>query len=328
MTRFRPVSLSLRPALLLALAAGLLLPALLWLLAEGLFGAQLGTAIERHRAAVLLMIVVQGVAAAALTLRVLDQRLAWPLDRLAEQAQALAAMRPVPALQWPVDDEFTPLARGLDGLRTRVAELQSELRASDSRLHRAAMYDGLTGLPNRALMAELFGHEAASARRAGRSLALLHLGLDRFRTFNDTLGRGVGDELLKGMGHRIAAALRDSDFICRGAGDEYLLLLSGTEGWDRVASAAERLLRAVEEPLELPHSGHVVGLSAGIGIAMYPSDGTDFEGLARAAALALDRSKALGRGLYSFYQPDMDQALRRRIDAERELAHALEHGEF
>lgn len=328
MTRFRPVSLSLRPALLLALAAGLLLPALLWLLGEGLFGAQLGTAIERHRAAVLLMIVVQGVAAAALTLRVLDQRLAWPLDRLADQAQALAAMRPVPALQWPVDDEFTPLARGLDGLRTRVAELQSELRASDSRLHRAAMYDGLTGLPNRALMAELFGHEAASARRAGRSLALLHLGLDRFRTFNDTLGRGVGDELLKGMGHRIAAALRDSDFICRGAGDEYLLLLSGAEGWDRVASAAERLLRAVEEPLELPHSGHVVGLSAGIGIAMYPSDGTDFEGLARAAALALDRSKALGRGLYSFYQPGMDQALRRRIDAERELAHALEHGEF
>ena len=328
MTRFRPVSLSLRPALLLALAAGLLLPALLWLLAEGLFGAQLGTAIERHRAAVLLMIVVQGVAAAALTLRVLDQRLAWPLDRLAEQAQALAAMRPVPALQWPVDDEFTPLARGLDGLRTRVAELQLKLRASDSRLHRAAMYDGLTGLPNRALMAELFGHEAASARRAGRSLALLHLGLDRFRTFNDTLGHATGDELLKGMGHRVAAALRDSDFICRGAGDEFIVLLPGAESWDRVAATAERLLRTIEEPLELPRSGHVVTLSAGVGIAMYPSDGTDFEGLARAAALALDRSKTLGRGLYSFYQPSLDQALRQRIDSERELTHALEHDEF
>ena len=322
--------MTLRTALLLAVAAGLLGPALVWLGASGLIttDAALAEALARHRATVLLLVAVQALVVAGLTLYALAQRFVYPLDRLTAHVQGLDALRPMPALDWPAHDDFLPMAHALDGLRQRVNELQTDLRASEARLNKAAMYDSLTGLPNRALMAELFGHEASSARRAGRSLALLHLGLDRFRTFNDTLGHATGDELLKGMGHRVAAALRDSDFICRGAGDGFLVLLPGPEGWDRVASAAERLLRAVEEPLELPRSGHVVSLSAGIGIAMYPSDGTDFEGLARAAALALDRSKTLGRGLYSFYQPSMDQALQQRIETERELNQALEHGEF
>jgi diguanylate cyclase (GGDEF)-like protein len=319
---------SLRAAVLLAIVAGLLAPAVLWLAAELVLGDALGTTVERHRAAVLLMVAVQGVAAAALTLHVLTRRLTWPLERLADHAHALAEGRPVAALGRGPGGDFAPLARELDGLRQRLGELQADLRAGESRLHKAAMYDHLTGLPNRALMHELFGHEAASARRQARALALLRVGLDRFRTFNDTLGHAAGDELITGMAHRLAATLRDADFICRGSGDEFLVLLPGPAGWDRVASAAERLLRAVEEPLQLPRSGHVVSLSASIGIAMYPTDGGDFEGLARAASLALERSKTLGRGLYSFYQPGLDQALRRRIADERELARALERDEF
>lgn len=332
MKRLPTPAVTLRAAVLLALVAGLLVPALLWLLAEVVFAEALGAAAERHRAAVLLMVAVQGVAAAALTLQVLTRRFAWPLDRLTDQVHRLAALRPVSALApaakpWAGDD-FAPLVDELDGLRQRVLDLQAELRAGESRLHKAAMYDHLTGLPNRALMHELFGHEAAAARRSGRSLALLRIGLDRFRTFNDTLGHGAGDELITGMGHRLAATLRDADFIGRGSGDEFIVLLPGPQGWDRVATAAERLLRAVEEPLQLPRSGHVVSLSASVGVAMYPSDGGDFEGLVRAASLALERSKSLGRGLYSFYQPGMDQALRQRIATERELAQALEHDEF
>lgn len=319
---------SLRAAVMLAIVAGLLVPAALWLAAELLFGNALGTAVERHRAAVLLMVAVQGVATAALTLWVLTRRLTWPLERLAEQAHALAEGRPVAALGRGPGADFAPLSRELDGLRQRLGEMQADLRAGESRLHKAAMYDHLTGLPNRALMHELFGHEAASARRQARALALLRVGLDRFRTFNDSLGHAAGDELITGMAHRLAATLRDADFICRGSGDEFLVLLPGPAGWDRVATAAERLLRVVEEPLQLPRSGHVVSLSASIGIAMYPTDGADFEGLARAASLALERSKALGRGLYSFYQPGLDQALRRRIADERELARALERDEF
>ncbi|WP_326534640.1 putative bifunctional diguanylate cyclase/phosphodiesterase [Pseudorhodoferax sp.] len=318
---------TLRSALLLVTLAGLLLPALGWLVADGLWGSA-GPDAAGARSAVLLMVALQAVCVAVLLLAVLTRRFVWPLERLVSHVESLGGQRPVAALAWPAGDELQPLAEQLGSLRQRVDELQQELRSSEASLHRAAMYDGVTNLPNRALMAELFGHEAASARRHGRSLALLHIGLDRFRTFNDTLGHGAGDELLKAMGERLAGTLRDSDFLCRGVGDEFVVLLPGPEGWDRVASAAERLLRAAEQPLELAHSGHVVSLSAGIGIAMFPHDGADFEALARAATLALDRSKTLGRGLYSFYQPRLDVALRSRIDTERELAQALERDEF
>ncbi len=317
-------SLSLRPALLLALLASVLWPALLWLTAEWWFSPDP----QARRAAVLLMVTVQGVSAAGLVLWVLARRLDAPLDRLRGQLQGLSGERPMPSLQGLVGDDFVPLAQDIEGLRHRQAELQAALRSSESRAHKAHFYDGPSGLPNRALMAELFEHEAAAARRSGRTLAVLELGLDRFRTFNDSLGPAAGDELISGMGRRLLATLRDADIVSRGVGDEFLLLLPGADGWDQVARAAERLLRGVEEPLELPRSGHVVSLSASIGIAMYPSDGTSFDGLARAATLALERSKSLGRGLYSFYQPGLDHALRQRINTERELTLALENGEF
>jgi diguanylate cyclase (GGDEF)-like protein len=320
----RLASLSLRSALLLAVLAAVLLPAVAWLAGEWWFDPGL----ETRRAALLLMVTVQGVAAAALALWVLAWRLDRPLDRLRTQLQGVAGDRPMPSLAGLIGEDFAPLARDIEGVRHRQADLQAALRVSESQVHKATFYDAHSGLPNRALLAEMFGHEAAVARRAGRTLAVLQLGLDRFRTFSDAMGPAAGDELIGGMARRLLATLRDSDIISRGIGDEFLLLLVGPESWDQVARAAERLLRCVAEALELPRCGHVVSVSASIGIAMYPSDGADLDDLARAAALAQERSRSLGGGGYSFYQPDMDHALRQRLSSERELAQALENGEF
>lgn len=325
MSNPNPRPQNLRAWLMLAAAGGVLLPGLAALAALLLWH---GGADARLRAGLLLLVTVQALLVGAALLWRLLRGLDDPLDRLAAQVQRLALPRPVPALGWDGPEEFAPLARALDALRQRIGDLHGELRSAEQRLQRASSVDALTGLPNRALMGELFARESAAARREGGSLALLTLGLDRLRTYNDTLGHEVGDELLIGMGRRIAATLRDADFVCRGGGDEFLVLLPGADGWDGVARAAERLLRAVEQPLHLPRSGHELTVSAGIGVAMYPSDGSDFESLARAAGLALARSKTLGRGLYSFYQPDFDAALRQRIGAERELALALERDEF
>lgn len=312
----------LRTGLLLAVVGGVMLPALAWV---GL-SAQLPPSAQRL--AVLLMVMVQLVALSVAAWVLLTRRFLWPLERLTDRAQALTGERLSGALGDVGVDEFTPLVRALDEVGPRLAELHTRLRSAETQLQKSTMVDALTGLPNRGMMAELFGHESAAARRAGMSMALLHVGLDRFRTFNDTLGHAAGDELLVGMGRRIAATLRDSDFVCRSRGDEFLVLLPDASSWDRVARSAERLLRSIEQPLDLPRCGQRVSLSADIGIAMYPSDGSDFEALAHAAALALDRSKVLGRGLYSFYRPDLDQALRQRIETERELTSALERNEF
>ncbi len=320
-----PRGTTLRSRLMPAVALGVLLPGLLGLALAAIFG---GLGDSRWQLGGLLVVVAQAALACGLILRRLAAGLEVPLLRLEEQAHRLTSARAAAPLGWPREDDFAPLARELELLRQHIGDLHGELRSTESRLHKASTADALTGLPNRAVLRELFVREAAAARRQSRSLALLHLGLDRFRSFNDTLGHAVGDELLIGMGQRIAATLRDADFVCRAGGDEFLILLPGTDDWDRVARAAERLLGAVERPLRLPGSSRDATLSASIGVALYPSDGTDFEALDRAAALAMARSKALGRGLYSFYQPSLDAALRQRIEAERELALALEREEF
>lgn len=320
--------LPLRTALLLAAAAAVLLPALAVVLAQTLAGPAAAALRERHGAVLLLLAALQAVAVAAGVLHLVRRRLDEPLQRLTSHTEGLASQRPVPPLDGAPGGDFQPLARALDTLRQRLGDVHAELQASDARLHKATMVDALTGLPNRTLMAELFVHEAAVARRGNQTVALLCLGIDRFGIVNDTLGPAAGDELLVGMGQRLAATLRESDFIGRGLGDQFVVLLTAPDGWDAVSRAAERLLRAVEAPLHLPRAGRDVTVSASVGVAMYPSDGGDFESLSRTATLALARSKSLGRGLYSFYQPAMDEALRQRLGTERALALALERSEF
>jgi len=319
---------SLRSSVLLVFACALLLPAMVWLLADRLVGGGVTQALDRHRSGVLLMVAVQGLSGAALLLVVLSRRFLWPLDRLADQAASLALLDPVPPLNWPDDDEFGYLAHELDGVRATLQELGTETQSQRSQLQNVAMVDPLTRLPNRALMAELFVHEAANARRGGSALALLHLGLDHFKAFNDAHGAAAGDELLSLLGQRMAAGLRESDAICRKGGDEFLLLLSTASGWDQVASAAKRVLRNLEQAIELPRSGVRTEPHASIGIAMYPSDGGDFEALERTAALALDRSKQLGRSRFSFYQPGLETAQRTRVQGELDLRRALAQQEL
>jgi diguanylate cyclase (GGDEF)-like protein len=259
---------------------------------------------------------------------VLSLRLLRPIDRLKWQAGTLAAREPVPALAWTRRDELGQLGQHLNDVRERIQELIGELEAKNSQLHKLAMYDHLTGLPNRALLRELFTHEAAAARRTSRSLALMFIDLDHFKTVNDTLGHAAGDELLLTVARRLLQALRESDIVCRLGGDEFVVLLPDTEGWDHVAATAQRLLDAIHVPVTLSGTASAALVSASVGIAMYPADGADFDALARTADMAMYRSKELGRARFSFYHADLDTALRNRVELERELALAIENNQL
>ncbi|MCU0969563.1 MAG: EAL domain-containing protein [Rubrivivax sp.] len=259
---------------------------------------------------------------------VLSVRLLRPIDRLKQQAGTLSSRDAVVDERWTRRDELGQLGQHLNEARRRLRELIGELEAKNEQLHRLAMYDHLTHLPNRALLAELFGHEAAAARRAGRQLALMFIDLDRFKNVNDTHGHAAGDELLLETSRRLKVALRESDIVCRLGGDEFVVLLPHVEGWDQVAATAQRLLEVVGRPVALRGAGASGQVSASIGIAMYPHDGEDFDALARAADLAMYRSKDLGRARFSFYQPELDAALRDRLELERQLAAAIERGEL
>ncbi|HRD85539.1 MAG TPA: EAL domain-containing protein, partial [Rubrivivax sp.] len=259
---------------------------------------------------------------------VLANRLLRPIDRLQQQAGTLARRDQSPALSWPRRDELGLLGEHLNQVRTQIHELIGELESKNSQLNKMAMFDHLTGLPNRTLLHEVFTHEAAAARRAGTSLALLFIDLDRFKTVNDTLGHAAGDELLVGISRRLVATLRESDVVCRMGGDEFIVLLPDPGQWSHVAGTADRLLRAIEEPLLLSQAGQMAQVSASMGIAMFPSDGADFDALSRTADLAMYRSKDLGRARYCFYHPDLDTAFRTRLELERELVRAIAENEL
>jgi diguanylate cyclase (GGDEF)-like protein len=269
------------------------------------------------------LVAAQVVVGVVVLLGVLSLRLLRPIHRLKLQASTLAARESVPALPWRQRDELGQLGQHLNTVRARIQELFEELEAKNKQLSKMAMYDHLTGLPNRTLFRELFQHEAGAARRGHRSCALLFIDLDRFKAVNDTMGHAAGDELLLGVSQRLSSTLRESDIVCRVSGDEFLVLLTQAGSWEQVSITAERLLRAIQTPMPLARAAGTAQVSASIGISLFPGDADDFEALARCADLAMYKSKDMGKGRYSFYQPDLDTAFRSRLALERELLQAI-----
>jgi diguanylate cyclase (GGDEF)-like protein len=274
------------------------------------------------------LVAAQVVVGVMVLLGVLSLRLLRPIHRLKLQASTLAARETVPALVWRQRDELGQLGQHLNTVRARIQELFEELEAKNKQLSKMAMYDHLTGLPNRTLFRELFQHEAAAARRSHGGCALLFIDLDRFKAVNDTMGHAAGDELLLGVSQRLTATLRESDIVCRVSGDEFLVLLTQAGSWEQVSVTAERLLRAIQTPMLLTRAAGTAQVSASIGIALFPGDAEDFEALARCADLAMYKSKDMGKGRYSFYQPDLDTAFRSRLELERELLQAIANHEL
>ena len=289
-----------------------------------------------RRQVVLQLVIAQMLVGIVVIAGVLYFRLLRPIERLKAQASAIAARTPGARLDWRRDDELGQLGQHLNEVRTRIDGLFEELEQKNAQLRKMAMYDHLTGLPNRTLFHELFQHEAAVARRQGRQMAMLFIDLDRFKTVNDSLGHAAGDELLLGTSQRLLQSLRESERVCRHSGDEFLVLLRDAERWELVAAAAERILRAIEMPLpltrRLPAEGAAsvpeVQVSASMGIALFPRDAEDFDELVRHADVAMYQAKQEGRARYSFYHEHLNEQLVSRVGLERELAQAIAHGEL
>jgi len=202
----------------------------------------------------------------------------------------------------------------------------SERKRAEETARIVSLHDPLTGLPNRALIYEFGGHMVSAARRAHHKLAVLFVDLDRFKQVNDTYGHQAGDDLLREVSNRIRGSVRGEDLAGRLAGDEFVAVLSPIRSEHDVTHAAAKVLQAVGAPYRL--RGIELRMSPSIGIALYPDDAADIEGLISLADAAMYLAKQRGRNNYQFYTAEVSQRARRAQTVERELRDGLDHAEF
>jgi diguanylate cyclase (GGDEF)-like protein len=213
------------------------------------------------------------------------------------------------------------------GLRHhRAAVTFEERRSTEEKFKRLALYDQLTGLPNRSLLQDRLDQYLAEAKRFNHLLGVVFLDLDRFKHINDSLGHAAGDTLLQMAAQRLQSCLRINDTVARFAGDEFIVILSGFRDPQNLPHIAQKLLQALAEPYQL--EGREVLSSASLGIATYPQDGTTVEQLMRNADTAMYEAKEANGNTYRFFSRAMERKLNQRLEMETSLRQALHREEF
>lgn len=186
----------------------------------------------------------------------------------------------------------------------------SEQQAAREQIVRLSHFDMLTGLANRVLLADRSAHDISVALRAGGPVAMIMLGLDNFNTVNDTLGHALGDQVLKQFAQRIAAASRDQDMVARVGDQEFVLVLPGNTP-EGAGMLATKLLQLVAQPHQINNTE--IRITASIGIAIFPTDGLDFETLFKSAEIAMHHARELGRQKYRFYSAEMFESTKAQV---------------
>ncbi|MGA9662326.1 MAG: diguanylate cyclase, partial [Pseudomonas alloputida] len=206
----------------------------------------------------------------------------------------------------------------------------SERKASEQRIHRLAYYDALTHLPNRTLFQDRLYNALQQAERQKAWVVLMFLDLDRFKPINDSLGHAAGDRMLKDMALRLLACVDDDDTVARMGGDEFTLLLQPRPtremALNRAIHVAENILGSLVRPFVLENREFFV--TASIGIALSPQDGSELSQLMKNADTAMYHAKERGKNNFQFYQAEMNASALERLELESDLRHAMEQNEF
>jgi diguanylate cyclase (GGDEF)-like protein len=219
------------------------------------------------------------------------------------------------------------IATLLTGVLTyRSSVLMRELNGARSALLRISQTDQLTGLPNRGVFNEQLELSIQLAGSNGGQCAVLFIDLDRFKIINDTWGHAAGDALLVEVAQRLRNSVRKGDVVARVGGDEFIIILNEVSHRDQAARIARELLSAIRREIFL--GGHEIQTTASVGIAMFPSDGSDVETLTKSGDMAMYRAKEHGKNTFSFFEKKMDAVAAARVKLGQELCPALTAGQF
>jgi diguanylate cyclase (GGDEF)-like protein len=242
-------------------------------------------------------------------------------------------------------DELDRVVAALEGMRGKLEQAYRELSDTNAELERdiiarrraeataehLANHDALTDLPNRRLLFDRLKHELSMSARTGTHGSLLFIDIDHFKTLNDARGHAIGDAILMEIARRLAHNIRDIDLVARLGGDEFVAVLcSIDDSPDQAASTAmavaEKLRAVIGVPIMVGDQAH--HLTASIGVALFPADGSDMESLLKQADIAMFHAKSGGRNHVRFFQVDLHAALEARQEMEIELRAALAEGAF
>ncbi len=241
-----------------------------------------------------------------------------------------------------VHQQIEVAAKDDDGRATQLVGAVHDVTQrtdAEEQIRRLAYYDTLTGLPNRLLYLQQLTAALNYAERNRQKVAVMFIDLDNFKRINDTMGHGVGDELLKVVSARLVKSIRaldivsrpssesmDSPSIARLGGDEFTVMVSDVRDTDDATAVARRLLAAMSEPVVINHNELFV--SGSVGVAIYPDDGIEIEELLKHADIAMYRAKEDGKGRFHFYDPSMTARAIDKMNTETLLRRAVERNEF
>ncbi len=225
-----------------------------------------------------------------------------------------------PLRRWNLDSaDFLEVIAGV------VSEAVSKVE-DERRIQYIAFHDPLTGLPNRQLFSDRLTQSIAFSRRSGKLLAVVFIDLDSFKSVNDTLGHGLGDQLLRQVARMLVHAVRGYDTVSRFGGDEFILLLDRLDRTDDLVPVMEKLMRVLRQPVRL--NGQVTFVTASAGAALYPQDGTDAQTLIKNADTAMYTAKGAGKNRFALCSQAMKDSVLERVQLSNLLFRALERGQL
>lgn len=246
--------------------------------------------------------------------------------RNVEETKLIGQHRRKDGSSYPVEIRFKLQKTETSPVFVGIVQDISQLKELEKKNENLTRYDYLTGLPNWNLILQHLNSELSHASREINSIAVLLMDLDEFKTINDSLGHSAGDAMLQAVAERLKDSFLSNCHVARSGGDEFILILSGTDIETQAQQTAGTLHKLFKKPFSI--DGQDVYASLSIGISYYPFDGNDGETLISHADTAMYIAKGKGKNTHCFYHSDMETQAKKKLILESDLRKALEHKEF
>ncbi len=201
-----------------------------------------------------------------------------------------------------------------------------ECKEAEKRIIKMTTHDALTGLPNRHLLQDRIEQALVHDIRSHKQMAILFIGLDHFKTINDSLGHDIGDLLLKAVGERLLTCVRNEDTVARHRSDEFIVVLNTIATSLDAAKVAQKILDSLILPYHIQKNQ--LHISGSIGISVFPNDGRNADTLLKNSDIAMYHAKENGRNNYQFFTDELNKSAHEKHFLGLDLRHALERNEL